>query len=70
MRQTHFYALVNHEFGEERGDFILHHHLISGRNKTASELEREGVDLRDVWAGLCADFDVPPDRQFGPSDLV
>ena len=70
MRQTQFYALVYNEFGQDRGDFIVNHHLLSGRNRTAVELDRDGVDLRTVWEELCADFEVPVDRRFGPPDLV
>lgn len=68
MRLTEFYRLVGDEFGEAEGKWILHSHVLGGRGKTAEELMSEGENLRRVWQGLCADFDVPEERQLGRDD--
>lgn len=68
MRLTEFYRLVSDEFGEAKGKWILHSHVLADWGRTAEEMMSEGENLRRVWQGLCADFSVPEERQLGRDD--
>lgn len=68
MRLADFYKFVHSEFGESKGEWLLHSHVLMEYGKTASELLEEGVNLRDIWWALCRDFDVPPQRWDGPDE--
>lgn len=63
MRLTLFYDLIDEEFGTIRGRSLLVDHVsarLAGR--TAAEALEAGVEPREVWRALCADFDVPRSR--------
>lgn len=63
MRLTEFQELMHTEFGVARGDAMLVDHVLlplSGR--TGAQAIEDGVDPRDVWRALCAEFDVPRKR--------
>ena len=63
MRQTQFRELVEQQFGPVRGASLLVDHVLTGLGgRTAEQAIEAGVDPRDVWWALCADFDVPRDR--------
>lgn len=63
VRLTEFHELVDTQFGAVRGRSLLVDHVLSGfGGRTAAELIEAGVEPRDVWRGLCADFDVPRDQ--------
>lgn len=68
MRLSSFEQLVSDEFGSARGAWILDSHVVSGTGKTARQLMDEGTDLREVWWGLCRDFQIPAERQLGRDD--
>ena len=60
MRLTEFHELVQNQFGVVRGSSLLVDHLVTGFNgRTAAQAIEDGVEPRDVWRALCADFDVP-----------
>lgn len=65
MRIAKFFDLVHYEFGESNGDWLVRTHVIGGLGATAKELMERGVDLREIWWGLCRDFDVPQERWLG-----
>ncbi|MBW8711029.1 MAG: DUF3046 domain-containing protein, partial [Mycobacterium sp.] len=49
--------------GAVRGASMLVDHAISQfGGRTAAQAIEDGVDPRDVWRALCADFDVPRDQ--------
>lgn len=51
------------EFGEARGDTLLNDHVIPALGgRTGADAIESGVDPRDVWHALCAEFDVPRAR--------
>jgi hypothetical protein len=57
---TEFHELVRGRFGPVRGGSMLVDHVLSGfGGRTAAQAIEDGVDPRDVWRALCADFDVP-----------
>ncbi|MEN3318433.1 MAG: DUF3046 domain-containing protein [Mycobacterium sp.] len=63
MRLTEFNELVESQFGAVRGASMLVDHAISQfGGRTAAQAIEDGVDPRDVWRALCADFDVPRDQ--------
>lgn len=65
MRLTEYHQLVVDEFGESKGAWISHSHVLSMLNGTPDELIERGIDPRRVWIGLCDDFDVPQERRLG-----
>ena len=63
MRLTEFHELVEGQFGPIRGRSMLVDHVFTGfKGRTAAQAIEDGVDPRDVWRALCADFDVPRDQ--------
>ena len=46
-----------------RGSSLLVDHVLTGFDgRTAAQAIEDGVEPRDVWRALCADFDVPRDQ--------
>ena len=63
MRLTEFAELVNGRFGSVRGSSLLVDHVLTDLGgRTAAQAIEDGVEPRDVWRALCADFDVPKDQ--------
>jgi Protein of unknown function (DUF3046) len=63
VRLTEFHELVEGRFGQARGaSMLVDHVLASFGGRTAAQAIEDGVDPRDVWRALCADFDVPRDQ--------
>ena len=62
VRLTEFRELVDGQFGPVRGASLLVDHVLTDLDgRTAEQAIEDGVDPRDVWRALCADFDVPRD---------
>jgi hypothetical protein len=60
VRLTEFNELVDGQFGRVRGASLLVDHVLSGvGGRTAVQAIEAGIDPREVWRALCADFDVP-----------
>lgn len=63
MRLTEFHELVEGQFGPVRAASLLVDHVLTRMNgRTSAQAIEDGVDPRDVWRALCADFDVPRDQ--------
>jgi hypothetical protein len=63
VRLTEFHELVYERFGEVRATSLLVDHVLSALNgRTSAQAIEAGVEPRDVWRALCADFDVPRDE--------
>ena len=63
VRLTEFQELVEGQFGPVRGASMLVDHVLTAfGSRTAAQAIEDGVDPRDVWRALCADFDVPRDQ--------
>jgi Protein of unknown function (DUF3046) len=63
VRLTEFHELVENQFGSVRGPSLLVDHVLTGfGGRTAAQAIEGGVEPRDVWRALCADFDVPRDQ--------
>jgi Protein of unknown function (DUF3046) len=60
VRLTEFNELVKGRFGAVRAGSMLVDHVLSDfGGRTAAQAIEDGIDPRDVWRALCADFDVP-----------
>jgi hypothetical protein len=63
VRLTEFNELVDGQFGPVRGQSLLVDHVLTVfGGRTAVQAIEDGIDPRDVWQALCADFDVPRDQ--------
>jgi Protein of unknown function (DUF3046) len=63
VRLTEFHELVGAQFGRIRGASVLVDHVLTQLGgRTAAQAIEDGVEPRDVWRALCADFDVPRDQ--------
>jgi len=63
VRLTEFQELVTGQFGAVRASSMLVDHVLTALGgRTGAQAIEDGVDPRDVWRALCADFDVPRDQ--------
>jgi hypothetical protein len=63
VRLTEFRELVEGQVGAVRGASLLVDHVLTRLNgRTAAQAIEAGVEPRDVWRALCADFDVPREQ--------
>ncbi len=65
MRLTEYHQLMTAEFGDAKGAWISHSHVLSELGATPDELIEAGVDPVKVWEQLCEEFDVPQHRRWG-----
>jgi Protein of unknown function (DUF3046) len=62
VRLTEFNELVEGQFGPARGASLLVDHVLTRFGRTPAQAIEDGVDPRDVWRALCAEFDVPREQ--------
>jgi hypothetical protein len=63
VRLTEFHELVHTQFGPVRASSMLVDHVLTRLGgRTAAQAIEAGVEPREVWRALCADFDVPRDQ--------
>ena len=65
MRRSEFLLACAEEFGGAYAGVLIRDHWLSTLGGTAADALDRGVPARDVWAALCEDLDVPPDRRYG-----
>ena len=66
MRLSHFWTLMNDEFGESYAGSLARDHVIGALgNRTVLQAIEEGEPPRRVWLALCDDMDVPESRRLG-----
>lgn len=65
MRLSEFRQLVEDEFGDVKGEWIAHSHVLGSFGLTANDAVESGKDLREVWEQLCNDFGIPDERRLG-----
>ena len=64
MRLTHFRRLMGEEFGAVRAGSIARDHVFSALDgRTVEQALEAGVEPREVWRAVCAEFEVPPERR-------
>jgi hypothetical protein len=66
VRLSHFWSLMNDEFGESYAGSLARDHVIGALgNRTVVQALDDGEAPRAVWEALCVDMDVPPVRRLG-----
>lgn len=65
MRESKFRELMADEFGASYASSVARSHSISTLGGTADELVARGHTFREIWEGLCVDFDIPEERRWG-----
>ncbi|MGW5241300.1 DUF3046 domain-containing protein [Monashia sp. NPDC004114] len=71
MRMSHFWTLMDDEFGPAYAGSLARDHVIGALdNRTVVQALADGVPPRQVWEALCDDMDVPPERRLGRDDRV
>ena len=71
MRLSHFWSLMNDEFGESYAGSLARDHVIGALgNRTALQALEEGEPPRRIWLALCDDMDVPESRRLGVDHRV
>ncbi len=66
MRHSELATLVAEEFGQGYAVSLLRSHvLVALGNRTGDAALADGIPPRAVWAAICEDFEVPPERRFG-----
>lgn len=66
MRLSHFWDLMNDEFGEGYAGSLARHQVLGVvGDRTALEALEAGVSPRAVWLALCDAMDVPESRRLG-----
>ncbi|MDV3221106.1 MAG: DUF3046 domain-containing protein [Intrasporangium sp.] len=68
---SHFWMLMNDEFGEEYASSLARDHVLGTLGgHTVLEALEQGEPPRAVWEALCDDMDVPAERRLGRSARV
>lgn len=66
MRLSHFWTLMNDEFGPTYAGSLARDHVIGSLgNRTVLQALEAGEAPRTVWLALCDDLDVPQSRRLG-----
>ncbi|WP_106295964.1 DUF3046 domain-containing protein [Knoellia remsis] len=66
MRISHFWELMDDEFGESYARTLARGHVLGVLGgRTVQQALDEGVHPRIVWLALCDDMDVPQERRLG-----
>ncbi|NLZ97372.1 MAG: DUF3046 domain-containing protein [Micrococcus sp.] len=65
MRESHFWALIQDEFGSANAGVIASSLELPGLNATAQDALAKGIDPRTVWAAVCNLHDIPLHQRLG-----
>jgi hypothetical protein len=66
VRLSHFWTLMNDEFGPTYAGTLARDHVVGSLgNRTVLQALEEGEPPRAVWLALCDDMDVPESRRLG-----
>ncbi|KGN39098.1 DUF3046 domain-containing protein [Knoellia subterranea] len=69
MRISHFWTLMNDEFGETYASTLARDHVLEVLGgRTVLQALDAGEHPRLVWLALCDDMDVPIERRLGRDD--
>lgn len=69
MRLSEFRQLIADEFGQTKGEWIAHSHVLGKLGVTVNAAVENGEDLREVWIQLCDDFSIPEERRLGSDEI-
>ena len=66
MRLSHFWTLMNDEFGEAYAGSLAQGHVLHAMgDRTVIEALEAGEPPRAVWLAVCDDMDVPESHRLG-----
>lgn len=65
MRQSHFWTLLEDEFGSANAGVIASSLELPGLKATARQALEAGVDARVVWQAVCDLHDIPVGQRLG-----
>jgi len=66
MRHSDFTALMRAEFGATQAAQIARDHALTVLDsRTPDEALAAGLAPRAIWAAICDEYAVPPERRFG-----
>jgi len=65
MRESHFWTLIQDEFGSANAGIIASSLELPGLQATAQEALARGIDPRTVWDAVCDLHDIPATRRLG-----
>ncbi len=61
---TYFRQLMADEFGSVRAASLAADHVFADLGgRTVDHALEAGLDAKEIWRVVCADFDVPPERR-------
>lgn len=64
MRLTYFRQLMADEFGSVRAASLAADHVFADLGgRTVDQALQAGLDPKEIWRVVCADFGVPPERR-------
>ncbi|MEW1955908.1 DUF3046 domain-containing protein [Terrabacter sp. NPDC080008] len=71
MRISHFWTLMDDEFGAAYAGSLARDHVLGALgNRTVVQALADGEPPREVWEAICVDMDVPPERRLGRDTRV
>ncbi|MDN5789519.1 MAG: DUF3046 domain-containing protein [Micrococcales bacterium] len=66
MRMSHFWTLMEDEFGTAYSGSLVRDHVLGALgDRTALVALADGVEPRRVWEAICQDMDIPEERRLG-----
>ncbi|WP_449278705.1 DUF3046 domain-containing protein [Leucobacter sp. GX24907] len=65
MKRSEFKRACAEEFGEAYSGVLIRDHWVAALGGTAADALERGVSVREVWAALCEDLQVPLARRHG-----
>lgn len=65
MRESHFWTLLQDEFGSANAGVIATSLELPGLNTTAQTALSSGIAPRAVWSAICDLHDIPSERRLG-----
>ncbi|SJN09575.1 hypothetical protein FM113_06640 [Leucobacter sp. 7(1)] len=65
MKLSEFRRACAEEFGEDYAGVLVRDHWLAALGSTPAEALERGVAAREVWAALCVDLQIPPERRYG-----
>lgn len=65
MRESHFWTLLEDEFGSANAGVIAASLELPGLHMTAQQALAAGTEPRTVWHAVCDLHDIPTERRLG-----
>ena len=64
VRLTHFRQLMAEEFGSIRAGSLAADHVFAELGgQTVDQALEAGINPKEIWRVVCANFEVPPERR-------